>query len=138
MKKMSFEEISHTADIKIRVRAPTREALFSETFNAIMQIMYGTNRSSGILREIRVESVDNESLIADFLSEVLFVSEVENLVFSDASIKINGFCLTAELRGEPFDPLRHSGGSEVKGISYSGLAITQDANGYMLDIIFDV
>ncbi|MFY9801288.1 MAG: archease [Methanoregula sp.] len=135
---MSFEEISHTADIKIRVRAPTREALFSETFNAMMQIMYGINRASGIVREIRVESVDNESLMADFLSEVLFVSEVENLVFSDASIKINGFYLTAELSGEPFDPIRHSGGSEVKGISYSGLAITQDANGYMLDIIFDV
>ncbi len=135
---MSFEEISHTADIKIRVRAPTREALFSETFNAMMQIMYGINRASGIVREIRVESVDNESLMADFLSEVLFVSEVENLVFSDACIEINGFYLTAELSGEPFDPIRHSGGSEVKGISYSGLAITQDANGYMLDIIFDV
>jgi SHS2 domain-containing protein len=26
----------------------------------------------------------------------------------------------------------------VKGISYSGLSITHDANGYMLDIIFDV
>jgi SHS2 domain-containing protein len=29
-------------------------------------------------------------------------------------------------------------GTEVKGISYSGLAITRDANGYMLDIVFDV
>ena len=135
---MSFEEISHTADIKIRVRAPTLEGLFSETFKALMQIMYGTNRAGGVIRDIRVESSDNESLITDFLSEVLFVSEVENLVFSDASVRINGLCLTAELRGEPFDPVRHSGGSEVKGISYSGLAITHDANGYMLDIIFDV
>ena len=41
---MSFEEISHTADIKIRVRAPTLEALFSETLNAMMQIIYGTDR----------------------------------------------------------------------------------------------
>lgn len=135
---MSFEEISHTADIKIRVRAPTLEGLFSETFKALMQIMYGTNRAGGVIRDIRVESSDNESLITDFLSEVLFVSEVESLVFSDASVRINGLCLTAELRGEPFDPVRHSGGSEVKGISYSGLAITHDANGYMLDIIFDV
>lgn len=135
---MSFEEISHTADIKIRVRAPTLEGLFSETFKALMQIMYGTDRSSGVIRNIRVESSDKESLITDFLSEVLFVSEVEGLVFSDASVRITGMCLTAELIGEPFDPVRHSGGSEVKGISYSGLAITHDANGYMLDIIFDV
>jgi SHS2 domain-containing protein len=135
---MSFEEISHTADIKIRVRAPTLEALFSETFNALMQIMYGTERGGGIVKEIRVESHDNESLLLDFLSEVLFVSEVESLVFFNASISIHGSQLTAELSGEPFDPLRHSGGSEVKGISFSGLSIIHDANGYMLDIIFDV
>jgi SHS2 domain-containing protein len=135
---MSFEEISHTADIKIRVRAPTLEALFSETFNALMQIMYGTARKGGIIKEIKVESPDNESLLLDFLSEVLFVSEVEALVFFNASIFIHGSKLTAELSGEPFDPIRHSGGSEVKGISYSGLSITNDANGYMLDIIFDV
>ena len=135
---MSFEEISHTADVKIRAHAPTLEALFSETFKALMQVMYGNNRAGGILREIRIESSDNESLLADFLSEVLFVSEVESLVFSDACISIDDLCLTAELTGEPFDPVRHSGGSEVKGISYSGLAITHEANGYMLDIIFDV
>jgi len=135
---MSFEEISHTADIKIRVRAPTLEALFSETFNALMQVMYGTERRGGIVKEIEVESPDNESLLLDFLSEVLFVSEVENLVFFNASISIHGSQLTAELSGEPFDPIRHAGGSEVKGISYSGLSIIHDANGYMLDIIFDV
>ena len=135
---MSFEEVSHTADVKIHATALTLEALFSETFKALMQVMYGTRRGGGTVREIRIESTDNESLLADFLSEVLFVSEVEGLVFSDARIMINGFSLVAEVNGEPFDPARHSGGTEVKGISYSGLAIMHDANGYMLDIIFDV
>lgn len=135
---MSFEEIPHTADIKMRVRAPTLESLFSETFKALMQVLYGKNRTGGVIRDIRVESTDNESLITDFLSEVLFMSEVENLVFADARININGSILTAQLTGEQFDPLRHSGGSEVKGISYSGLAIMHDKNGYMLEIIFDV
>jgi SHS2 domain-containing protein len=135
---MSFEEISHTADVKIHASAPTLEALFSETFKALMQVMYGTTRGDGTIRVIRIESTDNESLLADFLSEVLFISEVEGLVFSDARIRINGFSLIAELTGESFYPVRHSGGTEVKGISYSGLAIIHDANGYMLDIIFDV
>jgi SHS2 domain-containing protein len=135
---MSFEEISHTADIKIRVRAPTLEVLFSETLNAMMQIIYGMDRKGCIHKGIQIESSCNESLLADFLSEVLFTSEVDNLVFSYADIKISGLHLSAELTGEPFDPVRHSGGSEVKGISYSGLEITHDTNGYMLDIIFDV
>jgi SHS2 domain-containing protein len=135
---MSFEEISHTADVKIHASAPTLEALFSETFRALMQVMYGARQGGSVIRNIRIESTDAESLLADFLSEVLFVSEVESLVFSDARIRIDGLYLNAELIGESFDPVRHSGGTEVKGISYSGLEILHDANGYKVDIIFDV
>ena len=61
---MSFEEVSHTADVKIHATALTLEALFSETFKALMQVMYGTRRGGGTLREIRIESTDNESLLA--------------------------------------------------------------------------
>jgi SHS2 domain-containing protein len=135
---MSFEELSHTADVKIRARAPTLDGVFSDAFNALMQVMYGDDRKGGTRRELTIQSADNESLLADFLSEVLFVSEVDGLVFSGADIRITGNTLYAMLDGEAFDPARHSGGSEVKGISYSGLSITHSTNGYMLDIIFDV
>ena len=135
---MSFEEISHTADVKIRARALTLDALFSEAFLALMQVVYGTDRNGGIIKEIQIESDNIESLVCDFLSEVLFIAEVEGLVFSQAEIIIDGLHLTAVLNGESFDPVRHSSGTEVKGISYSGLVIRKDANGYMLDVLFDV
>ena len=135
---MSFEELPHTADIKIRARAGTLEELFSEVFSALMLIMYGTDRSGGTSREIFMEAPDSESLLTDFLSEVLFVSEVEGLVFLKADVRIDGLRLSARLDGEPFDPARHSGGTEVKGISYSGMSVQKDANGYMVDIVFDV
>jgi SHS2 domain-containing protein len=135
---MSFEELPHTADVRIRARAPTPEALFSEAFNALMQVVYGKDRKGGEEREIALEADDTETLLADFLSEVLYLSEVDGLVFSHADIRIGDGRLHAILDGEPFDQGRHAGGSEVKGISYSGLSITRDTNGYMLDIIFDV
>jgi len=135
---MSFEELPHTADVKIRAHAPTTDALFSEAFRALMQVMYGEDRKGGIIREVDIESPDEEELLADFLSEILFLSEVDGLVFLSADIRITGTTLHAVLDGEPFDRNRHAGGSEVKGISYSGLSITHDTNGYMLDIIFDV
>ena len=135
---MSFEELPHTADVKIRACAPSLESLFSDAFEALMSVMYGKDRDSGIKREISVESADNESLLADFLSEVLFISEIDGLVFSRADISLDKGKLRAVVDGEPFDPSRHAGGIEVKGISYSGLAITHDTNGYILDILFDV
>lgn len=135
---MSFVEVSHTADVKIRATAPTIEALFAEALAALMQVIYGPDRKGGTRRMISLEAADMESLVHDFLSEVLFVSEVDGLVFSSAHITISGSCLEAMLDGEPFDRDRHALGTEVKGISYSGLAIGRDANGYMLDIVFDV
>ncbi len=135
---MSFLEIAHTADVKIWATAPTLEDLFSDAFNALMQVLYGTDRHGGVRREISLDAEDNESLLMDFLSEALFITEVDRLVFAGATIHIRGCHLDATLDGEPFDPHRHAAGTEVKGISYSGLAIMRDANGYMLDIVFDV
>jgi len=135
---MSFRELPHTADIKIEARAPTKETLFSEACNALMQIMYGEDRRSRDTIELDVDADDTEAQLADFLSDVLFRSEVDGLVFSDAEIHIDGSHLHAVMHGEPFDRNRHAGGTEVKGISYSGMSITRDTNGYMLEILFDV
>ena len=135
---MSLEEIPHTADVKFRATAPTLDALFSDAFDALMQVIYGNDRHGDREKTVHIGSPDIESLLADFLSEVLYISEVEGLVFSHADITIDGLKLTAVLHGEVFDCARHSGGTEVKGISYSGLSVSRDTNGYMLDIIFDV
>jgi SHS2 domain-containing protein len=135
---MSFEELSHTADVRIRVRARTLDLLFADAFLALMQTLFGSKRAGGWSKEIKMESPDTDSLLMDFLSEVLFICEVEGLVFTHADVTIQGNSLIATLDGEPFDRTRHAEGTEVKGISYSGLAITQDTNGYMLDILFDV
>ena len=135
---MSFTELSHTADVRIRVTATSPELLFSDTFLALMQTVFGEDRNGGITKELKVESDNRESLLLDFLSEVLFICEVEGLVFLTAKVTISNTTLTAVMDGEPFDRARHSGGTEVKGISYSGLAIVQDTNGYMADILFDV
>lgn len=135
---MSYEEVPHTADVRIRATAPTLEELFSDLAGALMGVMYGATKGSSVTREISVESADVESLLLDFLSEVLYVSEVDGLVFSRADVTIRGLSLRAVLHGEPFDPAKHSGGTEVKGISYTGLSIRSDANGYKAEIVFDV
>lgn len=135
---MSFEELSHTADVKIRACAPTPDALFGEAASALMEVMYGGDRRGGTTRSIDLDAPDQESLLCDFLSEVLYLSEVDGLVFRQADVRIEGMHLHAVLDGEPFDPERHNKGTEVKGISYSGLSIRKDAKGYMLDILFDV
>jgi len=135
---MSFEELPHTADVRMRVRADTLSALFSDACMALMQVMYGNDRRPKMTKKIMLDAPVIESLLPDFLSEVLFVTDVDSFVIAHVDVAIKGTHLNAILDGEPFDPQRHNKGTEIKGISYSGLAIEKKTGGYQIEIIFDV
>jgi len=135
---MSFEELEHTADIRVQVKSPTLERLFAETATGMMKILYGHPDPGEIERRISVVSDGIENLLLDFLSEVLFISEVDYVVFSSATVSLSGNSVSAVLKGEPFNPEKHRAGTEIKGISYSGLRILKEDTGYVLDILFDV
>jgi SHS2 domain-containing protein len=135
---MSYVELEHTADVKIRVEAGTLEELFSEAVRALMITMYGKTKPGNCAVRVEVHAGDLIGLVHDLLSETLFLSEVNEVVFSSARLTIEKNAVHGILQGEPFDPARHRGGSEVKGISYSGMNLRKEDDTYILDIILDV
>ncbi|OPX72992.1 MAG: hypothetical protein A4E38_00306 [Methanoregulaceae archaeon PtaB.Bin108] len=135
---MSIEELEHTADIRMRVSAPTLEELFSEAARALMIVMYGCPGVGGKSMNVSAQGHDIESLMHAFLSELLFLSEVEGMVFSGAEVIVGGNAVEGTVKGEPFSPEVHSGGQGVKGISFSGFSIVHEQGSYILDVIFDV
>ncbi|KLK87698.1 hypothetical protein SZ63_08680 [Methanoculleus sediminis] len=135
---MSFEELEHTADVLMRVRGATLNELFAEAGRAMFSVMYGPCEDRDVERRIEIEAENLESLLIDYLSELLFVTEVENTVFCTFDVELLGTRLSAVIRGELFDPARHSAGTLVKGISYFGLEIVKEEEGYVVEIIFDI
>lgn len=135
---MSFEELDHTADALFKIRASSLGDLYSEAARALMYVMYGRPGENGQKREIEVTAHDQESLIHAFLSEVLFISEVEGFVVARADVSVGETKAKGMLYGELFSPEKHGGGRGVKGISFSGLSICQEDDSYILDVIFDV
>lgn len=135
---MSYRELEHTADVRVQVKAGSLEELFSEAARALMVIMYGTADEGALRQQVALSGMDIIDLMHSFLSEVLYISEVNEMVVSGAEIEIAGNSLTGVLRGEPFSVEKHLCGMEVKGISLSGLAITHEQDSYILEVIFDV
>jgi len=140
---MAITELEHTADVLYRVSAPTLPLLYTEALRALMQTIYGGCRGGGNETcTCTVSAADQVALMQEFLSEVLFLTEVKGLVFCKAAIVLSHeeerYTLDATLTGEPFDQEVHAGGSEVKGISFYGLSIERVENAYQLDILFDV
>ena len=135
---MTYEELEHTADVKVRVKGQSIADLYAESVRALMEVMYVTCTGKGVEREIDVSAEGEVELIHDFLSEVLYASEVDNIVFCETSVTIIDFRVWGTLRGEYFSPDRHLGGAEVKGISYNDLSLSKEGEFYVLDVIFDV
>jgi len=131
--------MEHTADALFHITSDSLEGLFEDAAKAMFYTIYGVKKSKEEFSYHLCISADSlETLLRDFLSELLFITDTEETVFTSFSIEINGYALDCTAHGVAFDPELHSGGTEVKGVSYSGLNIVKQKDRYVLDILFDV
>lgn len=135
---MSYEELPHTADVRIRVRAGSTDELFAEAARAISSIMYAPCSGAEETETLEIEAEDLETLMHDFLSEILYLSEVKEVVFCSFRVEVRDHSLRAVMAGERFERRKHGGGTEIKGVSYSGLKIYKEGGDHVLEVIFDV
>ncbi len=136
---MVFEELEHTADIRMWISAADRSSLFSESGFALAKILYGAYPAETPTDAFPIHAggKDREELIVNFLSELLFLTETEYLVPQKFTLSV-GDAVSGTVEGVLFDRIKHAGGTGVKGISYSGLSLTRTETEYELIIIFDI
>ena len=130
-----FEEIPHTADWAMRVTAPDLAGLFAESargMNALMGIKLAPAPKTH--RTINLSAPDVESLLVAFLSELVYTAEQEHLAFDDFEIQVNGQTLQASMDGALIVSLNKA----IKAVTYHNLHIRQTAQGYEVEIVFDV
>ena len=134
---MRYRLLEHTADAMVEVHGVTLEERFENAAYALFDQMTdaSTIRPKGEV-EVSVSAGSREQLLVDFLQELLFLHDTENLVFSRFVIEMEGDTLRARAQGEEFDPTRHAKRSVVKGITYHGLEFRDDES--KLVLLFDV
>jgi len=135
---MPYEVLEHTADLRFRVRGRTLPDAFAEAARAVCETMAPNCTPGPVVRRIELASEDPGTLLADFLSELLYLSDAESLAFCSFDVEIRGNRLAAVCRGEEFRREKHGGGEEIKGISYSGLSLYREGESYVLEFIADV
>ncbi len=145
MKKAGFRFLDHTADVQAECWAPTLEEAFSQTALSLMNTISPnlTLISPSVNKEILIEAEDKESLLFDFLSEFLYIFDVEELIFNVISVgsikKKNGkYILRANIKGEIFNKEKHEIGTEVKGITYSFMEIKENKISVKIKVVFDI
>ena len=145
MKKAGFEFRDHTADVQVRSWGSSLEEAFSQTAYSLMATITPNLKkiTPKVEREITIEAEDKEALLFDFLSEFLYIFDVDEFVFNKIYVRSIEKCkdkykLRATLKGEKFDLNKHEIGIEVKGITYSFLNIEEKHESIVIDIVFDI
>src|SRR3989344_407084 len=100
---------------------------------------------------IQLSSEKLESLLYDFLSEILFIKDHESIVFSKVKCEINeaGVCLPtgeckekfvleAEILGEKIDQKKHKLGNDVKAITMHMFQVAKDKKGWKARVVLDI
>ncbi len=143
-----FELIEHTADLKIRVFGKTLQELFVNALKGMFQsihpkasrCMYENDRliCPSLPKEhtLTIKSIDQVSLLVDFLSEALYLSDTNNEAYLDAKIThLNEQHLEAKIFGiaiDGFDVV------EIKAVTYHDLEFKQINGLWQTDIVFDI
>ena len=145
MKGPGFEFMDHTADVSVKSWGRNLEEAFSQTALSLMTTITPNLKkiSPKIEKKFEIVAEDKYALCFDFLSEFLYIFDVEDLVFSYISVKSiqkieEKYKLIALAKGEPFDRDKHEIGTEVKAITYSFMNIEETENKVEINIVFDV
>lgn len=134
-----YNTFEHTADIGIEARGATLEEAFANAARGMFSIIVdGSDIDAREKREIALEETDDdEQLLVDWLSELLYIHDVEGLVFDRFDITIDdGLHATAE--GEPYSREKHGYGSEIKAVTYHMLTIKRNSKGTEIKVLFDI
>ncbi|MBF8264512.1 MAG: hypothetical protein HW384_376 [Dehalococcoidia bacterium] len=134
-----FEILEHTADAGIIAYGSDLKQAFSNAASGLFSLIVDQDSVQDTTeRQIEVRANDLESLLVEWLNELIYIFDVENILFKRFEVvEIESGRLTARAYGEKVDPTRHEVKLGVKAATYHMLRIEKN-NGYKLQVIFDI
>jgi len=132
-----YEIIDHTADIAVRAKGKDMNQAFENAAYALFDTMCDASTVKPLkVKKVEISSTDMEQLLVDWLSRLLFICDVDDMLFSEFEVQISGNTLKAKMKGEKLDAKRHELKTDIKAITYHMLEVNEANN--TVQVLFDV
>lgn len=135
--------LDHTADVFFVAKAPTLEQLFEQCGLAVEETMIELPLVKH-KRKVKIlgEADKIETLLFDFLDELVFFKDYKQLVFSKFEIAIEEknkkYALSCFAHGEQLDVLRHKPKVDVKAITMHLFEVKPVPGGWKAQVLVDI
>jgi len=131
----NYEILDHPADLKIKAYGKNLEELFNNILLAMAEAMEPVSISEEISRGVDIKSRNLESLLIDFLSDVIYETDLNNAVFK----KLEVSKLTdQELEGKISGPKIKNFKTEIKAVTWHDLEIKKINSLWQATVVFDI
>lgn len=133
----SHELLAHTAEVKVRVRAPDLGGLAAEAARALAELQLGAAPpvGQGAWRELVIRADDAGALLVDWLNELVFLAETERWVATEFRPQA---ARDGELRIAARGVRVDEAPALVKAATHHGLEVRPRADGLEAEVVFDV
>ena len=134
-----FEILDHTADVGIIAYGADVGQAFANAARALFSLITKLDDIEEILhRDIELTAPDEESLLVEWLNELICLFDTENIVFKRFDVtKLNNTQLKARSYGEKVDSSKHRLKTGVKAAAYHMLKVDK-GDGCQVQVLFDI
>ncbi len=135
-----WEHFAHEADVGVRGIGADVPTAFEQAALALTAVVTDPAAvQPAQRREFECEAPDQELLLVDWLNALIYSMDTDFLLFSKFDVAISGTRLHASAWGENLDVARHRPAVELKGATFTELAVRQQADGsWIAQCIVDV
>jgi SHS2 domain-containing protein len=136
---MSWSHFRHEADIGLRGAGACKSQAFEAIALALTAVVTGPDNVAARERiDLRCQAPGDELLLVDWLNALIYEMAVRKMLFCRFDVTIKDGELSARVSGELVDRSKHQPAVEVKGATFTSLAVTQSDEGWVAQCVVDV
>ena len=130
-----WQEIDHTADLALHIWADDLRDLFVTAARGMFALIVPLDAvQPEQVTTIELEALDVETLLVDWLNELLYLVEVQDIAFALVEIeRVSATRLRATVCGCAVPEYLNY----VKAATFHNLAVVETSEGYETEIVFD-
>ncbi len=134
-----FEIVNHTADVGIIAYGTDIKQAFANAARALFSLITELDDVEEVLhRDIELAATDEENLLVEWLNELIYLFDAENIIFKRFDIvELNNTRLKARSYGEKVSSSKHKLKTGVKAATYHMLKVDK-GDGCRVQVLFDI
>jgi len=135
MKK--FEFLKHTGDLKFQAHGKNLNEMFENCVLAVSSVFSRGKKIKDLrMKKISVSGKDYESLLYEFIDEIIYLFDASGFVASRAEVKIEDKTIHAEIYGD--DTSNYDNLDAIKAPTYSEMYVKKKNDTWECQVVLDV